>query len=345
MAAVVLVVATLVGVKLARGSGGGLPRQPAPTAAVAALTPVPLSALRGAATRVSGLEPAQATSGPPLMAGAKPELLFISAEFCPICATERWPMVVALSQFGTFTSLSQTHSALSDGDISTLSFYGSTFTSPYLSFVPVETTTNQPSGGYYRTLETPTSSEMAIWAAAEGQQLAFPFLDIGGNRCWRPPSTPTRPWKATASPTSPSRSATAATLSGRRRLRGRADQGHLCRDWPATRDHLPRGSRDFRSERVHPGCVVTGEVANIAQCPSSDQAVAPTAVSAHHTTATGAKLRVLPFAAGQRRVATPAPMATDRGSGAVCTGILGGGIPHFRALHVVSVAELPCWRR
>ena len=114
------------------------------------------------------------------MAGAKPELLFISAEFCPICATERWPMVVALSQFGTFTSLSQTHSALSDGDISTLSFYGSTFTSPYLSFVPVETTTNQPSGGYYRTLETPTSSEIAIWAAAEGQQLAFPFLDIGG---------------------------------------------------------------------------------------------------------------------------------------------------------------------
>jgi Domain of unknown function (DUF929) len=180
VAAVVLLVATLVAVKLAGGSGGGLPRQPAPTAAVAALTHVPLSTLGAAATKVSELQPAQAINGPPLVAATKPELLFISAEFCPICATERWPMVVALSHFGAFTNLSQTHSALSDGDISTLSFYGSTFTSPYLTFVPVETTTNQPSGGYYRTLETPTASEMAIWEAAEGQQLAFPFLDIGG---------------------------------------------------------------------------------------------------------------------------------------------------------------------
>jgi hypothetical protein len=69
---------------------------------------------------------------------------------------------------------------VSDGDIATLSFYGSTYTSPYLTFSPVETTTNQPLGNYYKTLETPTSAEMAIWQAKEPQQLAFPFIDIGG---------------------------------------------------------------------------------------------------------------------------------------------------------------------
>ena len=92
-------------------------------------------------------------------------MLYIGAEFCPICATQRWPMTVALSHFGTFSNLQQTHSAVSDGNIPTLSYYGSTFTSPYLTFTPVETTTNQPSGNYYQTLETPTAAQNALWQA------------------------------------------------------------------------------------------------------------------------------------------------------------------------------------
>ena len=49
-------------------------------------------------------------------------MLYIGAEFCPICATQRWPMTVALSHFGTFSNLQQTHSAVSDGNIPTLSY-------------------------------------------------------------------------------------------------------------------------------------------------------------------------------------------------------------------------------
>jgi hypothetical protein len=177
---VVLIVVALIAVKVGSGTASGAPREPAPAPAVAKLTNIPLSTLTSAAAKVSNLVPLQPITDPPLTSGGHPEMLYIGAEFCPICATERWPMLVALSQFGTFSNLSQTHSAVSDGDIATLSFHGSTYTSPYLSFAPVETTTNQPSGNYYKTLETPTPAEMAIWQAHEPQQESFPFVDIGG---------------------------------------------------------------------------------------------------------------------------------------------------------------------
>lgn len=179
---VVLVVAiagVLVGVKLAGGgTSTGSARQPAPAADVTKMTSVPLSTLASAA--VKGLQPAQPLSDAALTSGGKPELLYIGAEYCPVCATERWPLIVALSHFGTFANLSETHSSVSDGDIPTFSFYGATFTSPYLTFTSVETTTNQPAGNYYKKLETPTSDQMALWQAKDGQNLTFPFIDIGG---------------------------------------------------------------------------------------------------------------------------------------------------------------------
>lgn len=176
-----MIIVALVAVKLAGGgSSGGAPRQPAPAAAVTKLTSIPISTLVAGASKISGLQPAQPAGDPALTSGGKPDLLYIGAEFCPICATERWPMVVALSHFGTFSNLSQTHSAVRDGNIATFSFYGSTFTSKYLTFSPVETTTNQPSGNYYKALETPTAAQQAIWQKHEGSNLSFPFIDIGG---------------------------------------------------------------------------------------------------------------------------------------------------------------------
>ena len=38
-------------------------------------------------------------------------MLYIGAEYCPFCATERWAMVNALARFGTFTGLKITNSA------------------------------------------------------------------------------------------------------------------------------------------------------------------------------------------------------------------------------------------
>jgi hypothetical protein len=57
-------------------------------------------------------------------------------------------MIVALSRFGTFSGLSTTHSSSSDTDpyTPTFTFYGSTYTSQYLNFTPVETTKNYRQG-------------------------------------------------------------------------------------------------------------------------------------------------------------------------------------------------------
>lgn len=109
----------------------------------------------------------------PLVDNGKPELLFIDAEFCPFCAAERWPLVQALSRFGTFADLSQIRSAVADGDIASFSFYGSSYTSQYLSFVPVVNADRAR-----RPLQAVTLSQASIWKryGPEG----YPFLDFGG---------------------------------------------------------------------------------------------------------------------------------------------------------------------
>ena len=41
----------------------------------------------------------------PLMSGGKPEVFYAGSEACPFCGVQRWGMIVALSQFGTFSNL------------------------------------------------------------------------------------------------------------------------------------------------------------------------------------------------------------------------------------------------
>jgi hypothetical protein len=184
---VVVVVAALIAVKLAGGGSSSKKTAadaspaagtPVPAAVIAKLTSLPLATLTAAPT--SGIVASPATIGDAyLSSGGKPELLFIGAEFCPICAAERWAMAIALSKFGTFSPApGQIHSAVSDGDIPTLTFYGTTYTSKYLTFTPVETTTNQPQGDYYVTLQTPTSAQLALWKSHTSE--SFPWLDFAG---------------------------------------------------------------------------------------------------------------------------------------------------------------------
>ncbi|MBO0775058.1 MAG: DUF929 family protein, partial [Actinobacteria bacterium] len=49
-------------------------------------------------------------NGTPLTSGGKPEVVYMGAEYCPFCATERWAMAVAFSRFGTFHNVSAIHS-------------------------------------------------------------------------------------------------------------------------------------------------------------------------------------------------------------------------------------------
>lgn len=103
----------------------------------------------------------KALNNQPLTVNGKPEMLYIGAEYCPYCAAERWGMVIALMRFGSFSGLRLMTSDPNDysPNTPTFTFYNSTYSSPYIYFVPVELTTNNQS-----TLQTPNDSESYLLA-------------------------------------------------------------------------------------------------------------------------------------------------------------------------------------
>jgi hypothetical protein len=185
--AVVVVIAIVVAFVLvkanAKPAAGSVPNGPTGAALatmVDKVTSVPASTLDtvGAGSITGG--PTSVT-GPPLAATGKPEVLYIGAEYCPFCAAQRWAMIVALSRFGTFTGLSTVHSASGDSDPNTptFTFYKSHYTSPHISFSPVEETTNIPNGPQtYQPLQKPTAAQEAI-ATKYDKGGGIPFIDIG----------------------------------------------------------------------------------------------------------------------------------------------------------------------
>ncbi|HET6875606.1 MAG TPA: DUF929 family protein, partial [Acidimicrobiales bacterium] len=179
---VVAVVAVVVIIGVSSSGSSGKPRQAAPAAAVGTMQGVSTATLADAAAKIKtqDLNYATIAKGGDLTKDGKPEILYIGAEFCPVCAAERWPMTIALMKFGTFSNLQQTHSAKADGDAGTWSYYGATYTSKYISFNPQELYTNEPSGNYYKPLEKITPANQQVWTANEGSSLAFPFIDLGG---------------------------------------------------------------------------------------------------------------------------------------------------------------------
>ena len=187
IALVVLVVDALVIVKVAGGgSGSGTVDQasppagtPIPAATLTHLQSVPISTFTAAPTSGIITTP-QSVNDPALTADGKPDLLYIGAEFCPHCAAERWPLYLALTKFGTFSpDPGKIHSANEDGDVPTFTFYGTTYSSPYFTFTPVEATTNKPDGsGGYTVLQTPTQAQLTLWQDTNGG--SFPFVDFGG---------------------------------------------------------------------------------------------------------------------------------------------------------------------
>jgi hypothetical protein len=61
-----------------------------------------------------------------------------------------------------------------------LSYYGTTYTSRYISFDHQELYTNETSGNYYKPLEKVTPQAQQIWSANEAGQESFPFIDFAG---------------------------------------------------------------------------------------------------------------------------------------------------------------------
>ncbi|HKS71199.1 MAG TPA: DUF929 family protein [Ktedonobacterales bacterium] len=167
---------------LSRMNGGTPDRQPVPATVYTQVTQVSPEVLAKVGT--GGLNaPFQATpSGTKLLTnGGKPEVLFMGAEYCPHCAAERWPLVVALSHFGTFSNLRIEKSTTNDTppDVPTFTFYQAKYTSPYITFTSVEL---QDRAG--NTLENPTAEQSAIFKQYDAppyttQAGAIPFLSLG----------------------------------------------------------------------------------------------------------------------------------------------------------------------
>jgi thiol-disulfide isomerase/thioredoxin len=95
----------------ARTSPSSASEIPAPTAVVRAATSVPASVAQAVGTPSAVLPPQLLKGQAPLREAGKPAVIYVGAEYCPFCAAERWPAVVALSRFGTFSHLGLTHSS------------------------------------------------------------------------------------------------------------------------------------------------------------------------------------------------------------------------------------------
>ena len=176
---IVIVVAFIVVKGLAKPAKT-LPSGQLPAAVTRNITNVPSAALQSVGTgSLSGPGlPIKPISGKPLTAGGKPEMLYIGAEYCPYCAAMRWSMAVALSRFGTFGPLKGIHSSPTDyaPNTSTLTFYKQHYSSPYLTFTPVEN-----ENGSRKVLQPTTKAQQTLWATfdSSSQGLGYPFIDFG----------------------------------------------------------------------------------------------------------------------------------------------------------------------
>jgi hypothetical protein len=180
-AVVVVVVAVLAVVATSGGgksgpTGSGADRTAASATILSQVNTVPAAAFDQVGVPSSGIAgPTKIPGGKALTSGGLPQLVFVGDEWCPICATDRWPLAVALARFGQFSSLSLTKSSSSDSypDTNTLSFAGASYTSSYLTFSPVELQNRSR-----QDLGTPTALQQSIEVNLGHNTI--PVIDFGG---------------------------------------------------------------------------------------------------------------------------------------------------------------------
>ena len=149
-----------------------------------AVTSVTSSAIDAAATNALGSKqiglagPAILSNQPPLTLNGKPEVLYIGSEACPYCGMQRWGLIVALSRFGKFSNLHLMQSLTTERpEVRTFTFFGSRYSSPYVSFVPIEAFSNIPSGNGFARLQPLSAAEGDLFATYD-QEGTFPFIDV-----------------------------------------------------------------------------------------------------------------------------------------------------------------------
>ncbi len=107
-----------------------------------------------------------------LFIGSKVLFVYVGGEFCPNCAMERWAMVMALSQFGTFSTPSYIYS--SEGHIATYDFTKMSYSSSKVAFESVENVDQNRNP-----LEPLTGLPLDLYNKYNTMDL-IPFIVIGG---------------------------------------------------------------------------------------------------------------------------------------------------------------------
>jgi hypothetical protein len=115
--------------------------------------------------------------------GGKSLVFFMGAGFCPFCAAERWAIVKALSNFGSWEGLHKTTSADHDEkylNIPTVSFEAAQYTSYYIDFVGWETADRNfeplqdPNTDYYQIIDNFNPDQIIPFLLIDGQ-----FVQVG----------------------------------------------------------------------------------------------------------------------------------------------------------------------
>jgi uncharacterized protein DUF929 len=112
----------------------------------------------------------------------KPLIFFMGAGFCPYCASERWAIVRALNNFGSWQGLVETTSAGQDEkylNIPTVDFSRATYTSEYVDFIGRETADrNEPQQDLdendYEVIDTFNPDQIIPFFLIDGQ-----FMQVG----------------------------------------------------------------------------------------------------------------------------------------------------------------------
>jgi hypothetical protein len=162
---------------------------PAPPSLLQSLAQVPVLASNtvGVTSINNPTMPPTSTKNPSMWtastkhSASAPVIFFYGAEFAPYAAAERWPVLVALSRFGTFGQLGLMQSSGSDAfsGINTFTFSHVTYSSHLLDLQAVERySVLNPTGAHYESLQKPTRRQGGAVSSYDTSSATFPLLDI-----------------------------------------------------------------------------------------------------------------------------------------------------------------------
>jgi hypothetical protein len=165
---------------------------PAPASVITTVTHVPrvVASAAGVTSPSDPITAPSATGNASLWqsgasgAGPRPVVFFYGAEFAPYAAAERWPVIVALSRFGTFGTLGlmQSSTSVAFSDTATFTFWHARYSSVWVDLQTVERYSSlNPTGIGYMPLQSLTTRQAASVAVYDSSTTTFPLLDIANH--------------------------------------------------------------------------------------------------------------------------------------------------------------------